>query len=192
VSITKEYQEELVQMHEHRKWGSSAIRFGGADVLGLVMQRDYIKSVLDFGCGKALMEDYVRSNCGRSLDWTNYDPGRPGIDRLPDGQFDLVITCDVLEHVEPDHITQTIKQIEERTRIVMYNNIACSPTNSNFTTGPHIGKNIHLIVQPPSHWRAQFASVLGPKMELWEYRHCERRKQGVYRPRCTLIHERVG
>jgi hypothetical protein len=193
MSITREYQEHLATMHaSDRSWGSSAIRFGGPDILGLIMQRKYIRTVLDFGCGKGLMGEFVAEALPGRVEWFEYDPGIPGKDKLPDGRFDMVLTCDVLEHVEPEHLDDTLRQIADRAQFVMYNNIACTPTNNDFTTGPHAGKNIHLIVKPPIWWRDRIGSVTEEKIQLWEYRHCERMKQGTYRPRATLIHERVG
>lgn len=189
--ITKEYQEQLVIEHGDRKWGSSAIRFGGPDVLGLIMQRSYINSVLDFGCGKGLMGEFVKKHAPH-VRWVDYDPGIAGKDTLPDEQFDLVISCDVLEHVEPEHIDDTIIQIADRTKFVLYNNIACAPANSTFGSGPYQGENIHLIIEEPSWWKKKFEVITDPKIELWEYRHCERRHKGGYRLRCTLIHERGG
>ena len=182
----------MVKRHDASiKWGASAIKFGGHELVGYIEKyKGHIKTILDFGCGKGVLEEWVndRLRCPKPV-WTKYDPGIPGLDTLPDGPFDMVMTCDVLEHVEPHLIDATIAELEKRTRIVMYNNIACAPCNGTFTTGPYIGENIHINVQTPEWWKAKFAER--GRLVLYEYKALSRRARREYRARCTLVHEKI-
>jgi hypothetical protein len=202
--ITDEYQAEMKRQHAASiKWGSSAVKFGGHEILGYIEKyKGHIGTVLDYGCGKGVLAEWVNSRltCPKPV-WTKYDPGIPGIDELPEGRFDMVITCDVLEHVEPTMIDDTIRELEERAQICMYNNIACATTNSVFTTGPYAGQNVHINVQNPQWWLDKFTAVTATRTELYEYKAIERRaKNGPhthvndagYRARCVMLHERVG
>jgi len=192
VSITPEYAEELAVQHGNMKWGTSAKRFAAADISWLLESRSaYLKTVLDYGCGKGQMGEFLRQRFP-GVTVAEYDPGIPGKNVPPQGQYDLVITCDVLEHVEPHMIDDTIVRLQELTGKVLYNNIACSPTGHTFKSGPYVGRDIHLIVEEPRLWRQRFSLNAMPNIQEWEYRHVERRKRGDMRPRCTLIHERVG
>lgn len=191
--ISDDYKAQLELEHAgDSKWGSTAWRYGGGDIVTLIEERPYIKTVLDFGSGKGTMGDYVQPKAGRQLTWVNYDPGIAGIDKMPAGEFDMVITCDVLEHVEPDDIHDTIIQLANLTGKLMYNNIACYPTGKLFSSGPYAGQDLHLIQEQPDWWRESFARWLPEEFGEFEYRHIERLRKGTQRPRCVLIHERIG
>ena len=190
LTISKEYEAALKDQHSSEpKWGSTSYRYGGADIITMLEQRKYITTVLDYGCGKGTLKDWL-PQYHPNVQITEYDPGIPGKDVLPSGQFDLVITCDVLEHVEYSCIDDTIRQLAEKTRLVMYNNIACSLTGKLFQQGPYKGQDLHLIVEHPNWWNEKFAKVLGDTMELFEYRHIERRRQGKLQNRAVLVHEK--
>ena len=190
-NITPEYQEQLRKEHAGSKWGSTAWRYGGADVITLLNERPYIRSVLDFGAGKGTMREHVLPHLDRNIEWTDYDPGVPGIDKPPRGQFDLVLTCDVLEHIEPGHIRNAIWTLANLTGKVMYNNIACYPTGKLFGEGPYKGEDLHLIIEDPHWWQRFFDSALPIEFAQFEYRHIERQRQGRTIQRAVLVHERV-
>lgn len=194
MNITDDYKDTLMQYHAgDTKWGSSVVKFGAHDILVQIQMRPYIKTLLDYGCGKGVLKEFLAQHAPH-VTVTEYDPGIPGIDKLPTKKFDMVVTCDVLEHVEIECMPDTIANLAELTRYVMYNNIACSLTGHTFKSGPYKGKDIHITVRPPEGWRAIFCEALhgDPKMSLMEYRHTERRWQGDFRTRAVLIHERVG
>jgi len=187
------YQEQLRKEHDGSKWGSTGARYSGRDILRLLEERPYIHSVLDFGAGKGSLEEFVQEWSlevgGRQLDWTNYDPGIPEYDTLPDRDFDLVITTDVLEHVEPDLLEHVIKQLEARAGKVMYNDIACYPTGKLFGEGPYKGEDLHLTVQSPQWWKDTFKA--NSTLHMAEYHWRSKYSRGKYKDRCMMIHERV-
>ncbi len=191
--ITNEYAETLKQTHEgNPKWGGSTEKYGSGDILGLITSRPYMRTVLDYGCGKGVLKGYLAAHAP-DVKVTEYDPGIRGKDTPPAGRYDLVITCDVLEHVEPDLIDENIAHLWSMTKVVMYNNIACSSARHNFTDGPYAGRDLHLIQEDPDLWRERFARVLtDPKCSLMEYRDIQRRHNTGWRKRCVMIHERVG
>jgi hypothetical protein len=195
MTITRGYRAEMTRRHLHRaNWGNSAKNYGGGDVLHLLDRFDNLKTILDFGCGKGTMREYVEARTRRKdLKWTEYDPGISGKDTLPQGRFDMVVSCDVLEHIEPNELDKTLQQLKDWTGLLSYHNIACSPTGHKFADGEHEGKDVHLIVEPPTWWNARLGEAFTPEMELWEFRDCIRRaKSGKPpRPRATLIHERI-
>ena len=153
MSITKEYKEQMTVKHEVN-WGHTAVRFGaGRDVVKLLdNDKLAITTVLDFGAGTGSLGVHIQEERpGRAI-WTQYDPGMKGMDCLPDGPFDLVVTCDVLEHVEPHLLDQTIFECSDRADRVVYHNIPCYPTGSTFSEGPYKGQNLHLTVEQPKFW----------------------------------------
>ena len=191
--VTPEYEAVLKTTHEgNPKWGSSTEKYGTGDIIGIVHKYPYIQTVLDYGCGKGALAEYLAAKAPE-IEVTSYDPGIRGKDVLPKGKFDLVITCDVLEHVEPHLIDENIAYLWSMTKVVMYNNIACSSARHNFTDGPYAGEDLHLIQEAPGLWRERFDRVLtDPKCSLMEYRDIQRRHNTGWRKRCVMIHERVG
>ncbi len=160
MSITQEYKDEVFQKHAAtqqggKPWGHTAVRFGGgAHVIALLDKTTpHIRTMLDYGSGEGTLRAHVEHERPGRVVFTEYDPGMPGIDKVPSGTFDLVVTTDVLEHVEPHLLAETIREISDLADITVYHNIPCYPTASNFTSGPYIGKNIHLTVEEPKWWK---------------------------------------
>lgn len=157
-TVTPGYQETLVQMHKEFKvgvgkdWGRSGGAKIGSRIVDFVMKQT-IKSVLDFGAGQCTLEKYVAEHSKYALDWTNYDPGIAGIDERPDDRkkFDLVVTSDVLEHIEPKLLNSVLQYLAQMTGGYQYHYIACDPCNSTLPDG----RNAHLIQEEPDWWRLQ-------------------------------------
>lgn len=197
--VSDGYTESLQARHlDKAKWGDSVNKYASGDVLGLIITRGYIQTVLDFGSGKGGLKKFLHKTAP-GVQVTEYDPGVKGKDRLPEikklsDRFDLVVTCDVLEHVEPDCIDATLEYLFNATKTVMYNNICCKLTEFYFDEGPFKGQDLHLSVHEPIWWKERFATVItDPKCSLMEFRHIERRaSRDVGRLRCTMIHERSG
>ncbi len=182
------YQEHLRKEHYGSKWGSSGGRYSGDVILGVLRDRPYITTILDFGAGKGSLGMYIRERLDREIEWTDYDPGIPSIDSLPNRQFDCVVSTDMLEHVEPDRLLTTLKTMESLTKKVLISDIACYPTGKLFGEGPYKGQDMHLIVEEPVWWKKVFES-LGLHMATYEHR--QKWSKGRYKNRCFMIHERV-
>ena len=186
--LSSEYQEHLRKEHDGSKWGSTGSRYAGAKFVEILTRRPYIVTVLDYGCGKGTMKPYLQSFFPR-LQITEYDPGIPGKDKPPTGRFDLVISSDVLEHVEPLLLGETLKQLDGLTGMVAAHDIACYATGKRFSEGPYAGEDMHLIIEPPSWWRETFR--LGSELVEAEYHWQEKASNKGPRPRCLLVMERV-
>lgn len=153
--ITDKYAALLKENHAladpAKPWGRSGAKNFGDRVVTLLNKRPQIKTVLDFGAGQLTMQKYVQDRVD-GLVWTNYDPGIPGIDELPTGYFDLIISSDVMEHVEPDHVGHVINWLHAHSKLFQYHLIACDPCKSVLPDG----RNAHLSVHEPSWWHRQF------------------------------------
>jgi len=183
--ISDEYKAQLKQVHEGRsvgrKWGTTGARnFGDYVVKFLEHRRGQIQSVLDFGAGQRSMEKYVRENATDvNVAWTNYDPGQPGIDTLPSGKFDLIISSDVLEHVEPEKIDETIAWMFEHANKALFHHIACDPCGLILPDG----RNAHLITEKLDWWLSKFTK------DGWSVMYaadCVVRKRQMLRRHCHI------
>lgn len=192
--ISDDYQEQLLKRHASSPtWGSSTKKYGAGDFLGQILGRKYVQTVLDFGAGKQEMKHFLQEHAPH-IEYTAYDPGIPEISQVPTGKFDMVISCDVCEHFEPHLVDETLKQMWDLTKYVMYNNIACSVCRHTFDEGPYKGQDLHLVVEPTDWWVQKHIDIGDPKMSIQEIRTIKRRHKSTdgYRERCHIIAERLG
>jgi len=187
--ITPEYKAQMSQLHrDSAHFGCTGWKYAGPDIIALLEKRAYIETVLDFGAGKGRLGQNVKDS-GWSGKWVNYDPGMPEYGELPACQFDLVITTDVLEHVEIEHLGTILKTLGSLTKKVLYNFISCVDTGKYFADGPYKGKDLHMIVKSPKWWREQFQHHTG--LTEFYYRWEEYIQRGRPTTRCLMIHERT-
>lgn len=110
------------------------------------------KSICDFGCGKGRLIETIQSKYpGISI--TGYDPAIEKFSKSFD-DVDLLISCDVLEHVEPEYIDDTLKFLSTKSRYI-YHLIALSPAKLILPDG----RNAHLIQESVEWWRDKFKNL---------------------------------
>ena len=186
--ISKEYRSVIKTMHDSGNWGATGHRHAGALFLERLLEWPDVKTVLDFGCGKGTMKQYLEQRHPH-ITVTEYDPCIPGKDKLPKRQFDAVLSSDVLEHIEPDRLTETLQWLASATSVFMMHDIACHPTGSVFTEGPYKGQDHHLTIETPTWWRERIANDV--ELQELEYMHRERASFKGQKTRCFLLHERI-
>ena len=188
LTISDEYKDAVTTEHRnHRDWGASADTTIGHVILGILRKHSYITTILDFGAGKGSLGRYIRERLDRTLEWTDYDPGIPGIDELPYGTFDMVISSDVLEHVEPEKVEAVIQLLADKTKTVLVTDISCIYTGFTFGAGPFEGQDLHLSVHEPRWWREKFEAI---DLILFIYEDKLKLGMGKYKQRCFMVHER--
>jgi hypothetical protein len=119
------------------------------------------KAVLDYGCGKGLLyrEHDLKLPDGSTTpsvrEYWNvehihlYDPGVEEFAQRPDGQFDGVVSTDVLEHIPEEDIGWVLGECFGFARRFLYMNIASYPAKKILPNG----WNAHVTIQPPAWWR---------------------------------------
>jgi hypothetical protein len=120
------------------------------------------ESILDFGCGKGKLLETL-SEKYPSITLNGYDPATPEYD-MPLVKSDLIISTDVLEHIEYEHIDATLKEIQDSSHYV-YHLISCAPAKLILPDG----RNAHIIQEDPQWWKSKFES-LGYKILSEDYR----------------------
>jgi 2-polyprenyl-3-methyl-5-hydroxy-6-metoxy-1,4-benzoquinol methylase len=111
-------------------------------------------SILDFGCGvgsliNTLASKYPQKNI------LGYDPGNKNFsNKFENQKFDLVISTDVLEHVEPEFLDQTLEFLKEKSNR-FYHLIALAPSKVILPDG----RNAHLILKSKDWWRDKFVKL---------------------------------
>jgi len=156
--ITTEYKRVLTDIH-------SKTKFGKRRKLPAMLE-DYIaekkpNSILDFGCGKGNLVETLREKYP-SKTILGFDPANPDYDK-PLQPVDMIISTDVLEHIEPDFLAVTLKEIYDNSKFI-FHLISCAPAKLVLPDG----RNAHLIQESPDWWRKQFTD-LGYKITKDQY-----------------------
>ena len=151
--ITDAYKKELLGLHYKYQWGTTSGKYIGETLIEFLKFHTDIKTILDYGCGGGTLEDFIIDAGITDRDWTLYDPGVPRFSDEPTGQFDLVVTTDVLEHVEEMMLNKVLTHLRSLTGRFLFNEIACSYCNVKFGSGPYKGQDLHINLKVPDIWR---------------------------------------
>ena len=147
------------------------------------------KTLLDYGCGKAI--PYDKERC-REVDLRNpiqelcslesfdlYDPAYEKYATLPDKKYDIVVCTDVLEHIAEQDIDYVLTEILSRSKKIVFLNISCQPALKHFKEGKFKGKNVHISVFDPSWWGHKIGNIWNKFNHLKVYTLCET-KEGTH------------
>jgi FkbM family methyltransferase len=119
------------------------------------------RTILDYGAGKGLQYRpqsvivdgrHVADGVAEYWDVDEvrcFDPGYAPHASLPEGQFDGVISTDVLEHCPQEDLAWIIDEILGYARTFVYLNVACFSAKKSLPTG----ENAHVTVREPEWWR---------------------------------------
>ena len=187
-TITEAYQATLLYLREIHGvgWGITGGKYAGDSVVELLQEHPEIQTILDYGCGSGSLQKWVEDKGITDRQWTLYDPGVPKYKQKPVGRFDLVITTDVLEHVEEITLNRVLDHLHKLTGKFLYSEIACYLSGNVFEGGPYTGQDFHINLKVPDMWvkrlqHRDFTSIeFHPHiLEGWKIR-------------CLLIQERIN
>ena len=164
--LSKLYKEMNQELH------NSPNGFGGGGhkhipAINDIVSCEGLTTILDYGCGQASLQRMAQLNI------TNYDPCVDAYSKRPEGQFDLVVCTDVLEHVEPEHLKAVIDDIFNYSSKCVYLCIACLPANKTLSDG----RNAHLTQEQPDWWMDLFMPYLDHWKMMHQWQHFEVSKE---------------
>lgn len=150
--ISDDVREMCAAMHavKKEKWGNDGWRRG--DIVLDFINEIQAKSVLDYGCGRGTLAKRLGSGGKKikGLNWMGpvyeYDPALPK--KSVARAADLVVCTDVLEHVEPDKLSNVLAHIRDLARRGVFLLISTREANRVMPDG----RNAHLIVKPAQWW----------------------------------------
>ena len=90
------------------------------------------------------------------MDVSGYDPGVPAYERLPTSQFDCLVSTDVLEHIEPKMLDETLKTINNMFTTSAFLLVAGYPSKKCLPDG----RNAHLIVESFDWWKNKLETFI--------------------------------
>lgn len=150
--INQDYQSQLEILHRAGKFNNGALAY---QIVEPFIKQYSPSTLLDFGCGHGALIDIIKLS-HTEISVTGYDPGNSKFCQLPTETFDAVISTDVLEHIEPEHLDQTLKIMHDLIERCGFFRIACYPAKKNLPDG----RNAHLIVESPDWWKQKIVSVM--------------------------------
>ena len=97
-------------------------------------------SFLDFGCGHGALIASIQE-LYPTMRVEGYDPGNPKHNKIPNGNFDVIVSADVFEHIEPKYLNETLDLISNKMQKSGWFRSACYPAKKHLPDG----RNAHLI-----------------------------------------------
>ncbi|MES2634014.1 MAG: methyltransferase domain-containing protein [Pseudomonadota bacterium] len=154
------YQE----MHGARFYGSSATELHLESAAKVVRQLQPA-TILDWGCGRSDIASHFWRDGERRIE--RHDPAIHQYRRVPPGRFDLVLCCDVMEHVpmaEVDRVLMSIKEKGDRVFFTISTKLARAKLPD--------GRNAHCTILTRNEWVRWIGDYFG-KVEVmpskWEH-----------------------
>ena len=122
-------------------------------------------SLVDWGCANGNLLNRVQADFPGIQASAGYDPGNPAYDVVPAGTYDCLVSCDVIEHFEPNQLDESLKLMQSKFSRAAFLIIACYPAKKRLPDG----RNAHLIQQPPAWWLPKFLA----RFELMTFNRME-------------------
>lgn len=154
--IDKQYQEQLKKLHSAGKFNHGAKAY---KIVEKFIKEYKPSTLLDFGCGGGGLIATI-SDLHPEIKVAGYDPGNVEFKTLPNSPFDVVVSTDAIEHIEPKYLEETLKTIGSLMIHSGCFRIACYPAKKKLPDG----RNAHLIVESPDWWREQLITHMGVKI----------------------------
>lgn len=140
-----EYRALLRHQHAVTHWGKGGHHW--AERLAALVKETGAGEVLDYGCGSGTLKPALKALGIKCLE---YDPGISGKD-MPPKLADILMSGDVLEHVEPDKVAGVLRHQFLLTRKAALLAIAKQPAKAILKDG----RNAHLSCHPDDWWLAR-------------------------------------
>ena len=105
-------------------------------------------SVLDYGTGKGKLVERLKRELPDSIKIMGYDPAVEEWKEKPNEPVDILVSLDVLEHIEMESIDAVLKDIARLTKNFCYLVIDLQPAIKKLADG----RNAHILLAPPEWW----------------------------------------
>lgn len=103
------------------------------------------KSILDFGCGHSDLVAHFWADGARRI--ARYDPAVPAYKRMPEGEFDIVICNDVMEHILLADVDVVLAEMRQKSARALFT-ISMRPARAKLPDG----RNAHVTLLSPTEW----------------------------------------
>lgn len=146
---TPEYAVLQKNLHKNQEYGIHGdhdVELVSRAILALYHSLGRKIKMLDYGCGKGQLAKAL-TDTFNIVEARLYDPFIKEISREPDANFDVVTCFDVMEHVEPCCVENTLKYIANKAKFMVVFSIAFDDAEKELSDG----RNAH-ITQKKAQW----------------------------------------
>ena len=152
--------------HARRVYGTSSVKY-------LRFLRPEIKllrpeSILDYGCGQSRFLEGLK--LGYAFEKVRFDPAIPEFAEPPKEPSDLLVSIDVLEHIEEEDLDAVIADMR---RVCTHAIIIVDTRPANHRLPD--GRNAHVTLRPAQWWQEKLSKSFGT---LWPVRTKRRSRAG--------------
>lgn len=123
------------------------------------------KSILDFGCGRSDLVAHFWKDGARRV--AKYDPAIPQFKEMPEGQFDLVLCTDVMEHIPIEDVERIFNEIRDKSNSVLFT-ISMKPARAKLPDG----RNAHVTLLNADEWMRWIKAMFGSARRIetqWDH-----------------------
>ena len=123
-----------------------------------VVQAQKPKSILDYGCGRSDLAAFFWRDGERRI--ARYDPAISAYKTMPEGKFDLVFCCDVMEHIPMRGVDRVLAEVKDKGAVVLF-------TISTILARAKLpdGRNAHVTLLTKSEWRRWIGEAFGGALQ---------------------------
>lgn len=152
-------------LHKAKKsYGRGFVNNNYFDEILLFYKDKKLKSVLDFGCGKGRMVDFLNKN---NISCQGYDPAIKRFAQFPHNKnFDLVLSFDVFEHFLIETWQEELGKIKSVKPKYIYLKIATTKARQHLPNG----MNCHTLVRSKEWWSEELQNNLQEHKKIFEER----------------------
>jgi len=148
-------QAKLFHSANTSNWAGEALAEYKHEIKNLIDEQQP-KSILDYGCGKAMFHKHFLKTIFKGIMLFCYDPAVKDFENKPDREFDLTLCIDVMEHIQEDKVDEVLKDLFNKTKFVFLT-ITCYEAIQNLPNG----KNAHYTVKEPNWWEEKLKPYEG-------------------------------
>lgn len=154
--ISEEYRQLNRDLHSDNPQYGVSVRTleTGLEIVSNLIEVTKAKTVLDYGCGKGKLVGALQARWP-AINVVGYDPAVEQFKKEP-VLSDVVISFDVMEHIEPECLVDVVCHIREVTRVAVMLGVATKPAKKKLRDG----RNAHLIVEPHTYWQDFFGQYM--------------------------------
>jgi cyclopropane fatty-acyl-phospholipid synthase-like methyltransferase len=150
--INDNYKRQLQEMHLNPKMFANGTK--KLKAVRPFLEKYKPQSLIDFGCSHGGLIAAIQENF--SIEVFGYDPGVPKYETLPTTSFDCLVSTDVLEHIEPEMLNDTLKTINNMFTKSAFLLVASYPAKKCLPDG----RNAHLIIESFDWWKDKLETFI--------------------------------
>jgi 2-polyprenyl-3-methyl-5-hydroxy-6-metoxy-1,4-benzoquinol methylase len=141
------------EMHSTRHYGDSATD-EYLPIVARIVKECRLQSILDYGCGRSDIAAHFWRDGERRI--ARYDPAIGKYKVLPEGKFDVVLACDLMEHIPMASVDIVLSEMRAKSSSAFFG-ISTLLARARLPDG----RNAHVTLLTKAEWTRWIAEYFG-------------------------------